>query len=212
MRTSTSYLLSMLLAGALPGCHPQQPAASVSQTVAAAPENEREDARPVTYICEDTSIEEVEPLDAEAKLTVRVDIPQQGERDETFYLKKVVRQWTLRRHADGSYSASARAGRASKGHHFVACGGESGCSGWSMVASTSPERVTVSIHRSWSLAGGGKGETGGEIEVPWMGTSHKVFSDGTTFHAVFAAVDDPKQGSGDRLGLETEPSDGAESR
>ena len=212
MQISVSCLLSMLLAGALPGCHRREPAAFVPSTAAADPESKRDDACPATFHTEQTWIVEVEPADAEAQLTVQIFFPQLGKSDEIFYLKKVVTRRTFTRNADGSYSGSSIAMPAKKAHLFRACGGVGGYGGSSMVSSSSPDRVTVSIHRSWDLTGGVKGEAHGEIEVPWMGTSQKVFHDGATFHATFSPVDDLKGGSADGPAVGTEPGVGADSR
>ena len=192
MRISIAYLLSLLLAGALPGCQRREPAAVIPQTVADDPDIERDDANPATCDRESTSIEEVEPLEAQAKLTVRVVIPQLGESDETFYLKRVVRRTTYDRNVDGFYlRLMVMPGMRVRG--FRGCGNGGGFSGSSSISSPSPDRVIVSVRRSWTFRGGVEGEAHGEIEVPWMGTSHKECSDGTTLSATFIAVDEPKR-------------------
>ena len=78
----------------------------VRPAVAADAEIKRDDASPATMDIEKTSLVEVAPVDAEATLTVPVVIPQLGESEETFYLKKVVTHTIFNRNTDGSYSGS----------------------------------------------------------------------------------------------------------
>ena len=191
MRIPISCLLTLWLAGTLPGCHRREPAAFVPQTVAADAEINRNDDDPATYEIEDTSIVEVEPVDAEATLTVRVVIPQLGETEETFYLKKVVTHTIFHRNTDGSYSGSMVV-QQTKPDCFRWCRNGSGFRGSTEVSFSPPDRVNVSIQRSWTFPDGVKGEAGGEIEVPWMGKAQKAFGDGAALHAAFIAVDDPK--------------------
>ena len=163
----------------------------VRPAVAADAEIKRDDASPATIDIARTSIVEVEPVDAEATLTVRVVIPQLGESEETFYLKKVVTHTIFNRNTDGSYSGSMTV-QQTKADCFRWCGNGSGYGGSTQVSFSPPDRVNVSIHRSWTFPDGVKGGARGEIEVPWMGKAQKAFGDGAALHAAFIAVDDPK--------------------
>ena len=144
-------MLWISLAGTIPGCHRREP---VVAPVAVEPEVKRGDDDPETIVTESTSIDEVEPADAEAKLTVRVIIPGFADSDEVYYLKKVVTRTTFERNADGVYVCSEdRAGGRSGDRCFRACGSRGSFGGSTSISPSSPDRVKVSIHRSWILAG-----------------------------------------------------------
>ena len=190
MRLFLLCILSTAFAGALVGCNRREPAVAVAEAGEGKPPEKLGDKEAETMVFESTSIEEVDITDAEAKLTVRLNIPAIGESDEVFFLKKVVTRTTFKRNADGSYSGSGSGGGGA--HCFRACGEKGSFGGSNSISSSSPDRIKVSIHRSWNLASGAIGQTDGEIEVPWMGQSQKAFGDGTKLDAIFVAVEKSK--------------------
>src|SRR5262245_22234577 len=97
MRFFIHCILSTALAGTLAGCNRREPAAAVAEPIAVESDVQGGDNEPAKFDIDSTSIEEVEPADAEAKLTVRVVIAGFGESDEVFFLKKVVTRMTFER-------------------------------------------------------------------------------------------------------------------